>query len=190
MDIALWVATITAAVSVAGWLVNHVLSARRDLRNEQRRAYLSYTERQLEDLYGPLSILIIEGRQSLRDLLASFGRNVVFPDSSPLPPEELQTWLFWTENNFLPRNEKIKSLLSGHAHLIEGQALPDSYIEFLDHCNSWAINHLRWQRDGTEYAWRSRINYPNHFTDEVIATTQRLKRRHADLVNVIGGAAD
>lgn len=186
MDVALWVAAITAAVSIAGWVINHVLTSQRDIRNQQRKAYLSYTERQLEELYGPLAILVVDGRRSFLELLATLGRSHVFHEDGRLSPDELRTWLFWTEHEFLPRNEKIKSLLTSHAHLIEGHVLPDSYVRYLDHHNSWAINHLRWQEEGIEYSWHSRVNYPKEFEDEVLHTLHTLKSRHADLVAAIG----
>jgi hypothetical protein len=186
MDVALIVASITAAVSIAGWAVNHILTTRRETRNSQRAAYLKYVERQLEELYGPLAILVAEGSQAFRDLLGSLGRNYVFRGDAPLPPDEWKTWMFWVENEFLPRSAKIKDLLMTKAHLVEGNMVPTSYLRFLDHYNSWSINHSRWQREGVEYSWRSRINYPGEFSTEIMATLQSLKSRHAELVAAVG----
>lgn len=186
MDVALWVAAITAAVSIAGWVTNHVLATQRELKNQQRAAYLRYTERQLEELYGPLAILVEEDKQAFRDLLAALGRTYVFRGDTPLPPEELETWLFWTESDFLPRNQKVKDLLMAKTHLIEGETIPDSYLLFLDHYNSWQINHLRWKQKGVKYSWHSRINYPQEFEREVLVTLRALKLRHAELITAIG----
>ena len=78
--------------------------------------------------------------------------------------------------------EKIKSLLMSRTHLIEGSEFPRSYVEFLDHCNSWSINHRRWQEQKVEYSWHSRINWPSRFEKQVLKTFKVLKSRHAQLI--------
>jgi len=186
MNVALWVISITGAISAAGWVVNHILLSRRETANQQRSAYLQYVERQLEELYGPLALLVSEGAQTFRDLLGTLGRPFVFQGNDPLPANELAIWLFWVENDFLPRSERIKDLLMTKAHLIEGEKLPESYLRFLDHYNSWHINHERWKKEGVEYSWRSRINYPDEFRRDVVSTLTTLKARHAKLIAAIG----
>lgn len=141
-----------------------------------------FVERQIEELYGPLVFLIYEGRRNFVDLLDSLGKNSVFISRKPLPEDELRTWLFWAEAEFLPRNEKIKNLLMSKSHLVEGPKFPQSYITFLDHHNSWAINHRRWKEQGVKYSWHSKINWPQEVEKEVIDTFEKLKARHSALV--------
>ena len=181
-----WVALIAAASAALGWFVNHALAVRREERRRRLEARLAFVERQIEELYGPLAAALYEGRRTFRDLLESLGRSHVFPESGELPEEELRTWLFWAESEFLPRNEHIKTLLRTKAHLIEGGEFPASYVEFLDHCNSWAIHHRRWLEQKVEYGWHSRIDWPRDFETEAIATFQALKRRHAELIGALG----
>ena len=38
------------------WVTNHVLATQRELKNQQRAALRGYTERQLEELYGPSQV--------------------------------------------------------------------------------------------------------------------------------------
>lgn len=183
MDIKLQLALLTASVTVLGWAINHIFLTHRDRKNQKREALLRYTEKQLEELYGPLAFLIIEGKRTFTDLLEIFGRKHVFLDNQPLSEDEYKTWLFWAENDFLPRNDKIKNLLMNKTHLIEGNEVPDSYIKFLDHCNSWQINHRRWEKENKEYSWRSKIDWPKEFSHDVLETFKSLRERHAALIH-------
>ena len=182
MDVKILLALIAGVVTIAGWLINHILQSNREQKTKKRDALLQYTDKQLEKLYGPLAFLLIESKRTFQDLLEIFGRNYVFSIDHPLSEEELKTWLFWAENDFLPRNEKIKSLLMANTHLIEGGDFPESYITFLDHCNSWQINHTRWKKENIEYGWSSKINWPKEFSNEVLDTFRALRRRHASLI--------
>jgi hypothetical protein len=189
MNTAVFVAVLAGSVTALGWLANYLLSARADRRGREAEALLRHTERQLEELYGPLAFLVIEGRQTFRDLLASLGRNYVFRPGGTLPDNELKTWLFWVDNDLLPRNEQIKRILMDKTHLIDRDEMPASYVAFLDHHNSWKINHLRWQKEQVPYSFRSSVNWPKEFEDDVIDTFGRLKARHATILgNTLGRA--
>jgi hypothetical protein len=76
-------------------------------------------------------------------------RDYVFPQQGSISKTDLATWLFWTEIEFLPRNESIKQLLKTKAHLIDSPQFHASYVTFLDHCNSWAVKHRRWKEQQT-----------------------------------------
>lgn len=178
-------ALLTAAGAAIGWFTNHWLSSRREESRRRVEAQLAFVERQIEELYGPLAALLYEGRRTFLDLLQSLGRKYVFFEDCPLPPAELKTWLFWAEAEFLPRNDQIKTLLKTKAHLIVGPGFPESYVSFLDHCNSWAVHHRRWKEDGTPYSWRSKVNWPTEFEREVLATFLALKARHAQLLGTL-----
>ena len=129
-----------------------------------------------------MAFLIYEGRQTFEDLLATLGRSHVFSGNKPLPANELKTWLYWAETDFLPRNEKIKNLLMSKTHLLEGGDFPQSHLLVLDHCNSWAVSHRRWKDQGVEYSWHSRINWPEDFEEDVVNTFQALRAHHAALI--------
>jgi hypothetical protein len=182
MNASVIAALVAAAVAVVGWLVSYVLAAAAARRNLRQTAALKYIERQLEELYGPMAFLILEGRQTFRELLASLGRNYVFIEDRPLADDDLKTWLFWVENDFLPRNERLKALLSTKTHLLDGSEIPRSHLAFLDHHNSWYINHLRWQKEATAYSWHSKVNWPESFEEDVLNAFRTLKARHLELI--------
>ncbi len=175
-------AIIGASGAAVGWLANHGLTARREEARRRVEAQLKFVERQIEELYGPLAAALYEGRRTFLNLLDSLGRKKVFDGEKPLPEEELKTWLFWAESDFLPRNTHIKELLRTKAHLVDDSSFPDSYVLFFDHCNSWAINHKRWKEQGVAYSWRSKINWPDDFESEVLHTFRSLKARQSQLI--------
>jgi hypothetical protein len=172
MDTPLLIAIVTVSITILGWLINHILTARRDSASQRLSASLKYIERQLEELYGPLTFLIIEGRRASMDFVIANGREPVF---GSMNADEVKLWRFWAEHDLLPRNEKIQQLLMTKTHLIDGDKIPPSFVTFLEHHNSWRMSHLRWKKEGVEYNWRSEIGWPAEFTDEVVNTFGILK---------------
>ena len=178
MDKTLVLAIITGSITLSGWLVTHILTIRRDRQNQRLSGSLKYVERQLEELYGPLAFFVLEGQQTFKDLLEAAGKGI-FNDDGTISEEDLKLWLFWVENDLFPRNEKIQQLLMTKAHLIHGDRMPENFLRFLDHHNSWKMNHLRWQKEGVKYSWRSKIIWPIHFEQEVLSTFSSLKLKHS-----------
>jgi hypothetical protein len=146
MNVAITVAVITATATGVGWIVNHVLSERAERKRVRQAARLSYVQKQLEKLYGPLAFLVWEGRDTFNDLRNTLGPTSIFGGDRTLTDDELQLWLFWVDQDFMPRNTTIQQLLSTNAHLIEGGEMPESYRNFLDHHNNWRIYHERWTK--------------------------------------------
>jgi hypothetical protein len=132
--------------------------------------------------------MLAEGQQTFKDLLRKLGRSYVFSGSEKLSKEDLDTWLFWVEKDFLPRNRRIQELLASKAHLIEGPQLPDSYLEFLKHYSAWEIEHKRWLEQQVEYSWRSSINWPKQFELDVSETFSILKNRHSKILGKLSSA--
>jgi len=162
MDITLTISVLGAAISAIGWVANYIFSTAADKYRQRLISQLEFTKQQLEELYGPLAFLVLEGNQSFRDLLEVLGRNYVFENDS-ISEDDLKTWLFWVENDFFLRHKKIRDLLSSKTHLIEGEKVPPSVLAYLNHIQSWIINHERWQKQGVAYAWHSKVGYPSEF---------------------------
>jgi hypothetical protein len=182
----LGVAVLIASLSGIGWVIAHAVTVRNERRRQQLIWQLDFTARQLEKLYGPLAFMIIEGEQAFADLLRRLGRNYVFQKGRTLPEEELKTWLFWAESDLMPRNRRIQKLLESHPHLIEGEKMPHSYVEFLKHHSSWEIAHRRWKEQQVEYSWHSEVNWPKDFQVDVLDEFRKIKERHAALLGQLG----
>ena len=182
MNPVLVVAIIATSATLLGWLVTHILTVYRDRHHQRLAASLKYAERQLEELYGPLAFLILEGQRTFKDLMEVLGRDYVFDENDFISEEDLKIWLFWVENDFFPRNEKIQQLIIAKTPLIHGDKMPQSFLRFLEHHNSWKIDHLRWQKEGVKYSWHSKINWPQDFEEEVINTFSALKTSHSKVL--------
>jgi len=181
MDIKIAVALIAGSITALGWVANHILSSRREAKRVEVQEKLDFTKEQLEKLYGPLAFVILEGRRTWSDLLTVLGRDIVFEGSNELPEHEQQTWKFWVDYEFLPRNRKIRDLLESNTHLIEGESIPKSYSDFIEHESSWRLRYARWEKEGGEYPWTSSTNWPNHFEKDVLNTFRVLKARQHKL---------
>ena len=181
MDTALLIAIFGAIVTALGWLVNAFVERRR----QRLLSQLDYAKQQLEELYGPLAFLVLEGQQSVTDFAAIIGGKDIRVQGSDLSENELALWNFWVENDFFPRHEKIKTLISSKTHLIEGEKVPKSFLTFVEHYNSWLMHHKRWQQQGVKYPGYSKIAWPLEFNEEVLSTFEMLKKRHSILIGKI-----
>ncbi|MFE3057132.1 hypothetical protein [Nocardia sp. NPDC059239] len=184
MNVTVLVAVIAATVTGIGWFVTHVLALRAETEKQRLASHLSIVETQLAELYGPLAFLVLEGKSSLGDLESNLGRRAIFRDDDPWSADELATWLYWVDNDFMPRNLKIQTLLSSHTHLIVGETMPPSYLGFMEHYNSWRTVHQRWKDEGIEYCWHSRTDWPRDFDKDVADTFDALKKEHSRLVGL------
>ena len=185
MDVTLAVALLGAVVTALGWLISHILSTSAESRRQRLISQMEFTKQQLEELYGPLTFLILEGLQSFHDCNAALGWKEGEEWREVLSEQEHQTISFWVEYEFFPRNKKILELLSSKTHLIEGEGVPESFLIFIEHYNSWSIKHLRWQKQGVEYGWHSNIPWPMNFNEDVLSAFSELKKRHAILIGMI-----
>jgi hypothetical protein len=184
VDITLTIAVLGAAISAVGWVANYIFSTAADKHRQRLASQLEFTKQQLEELYGPLAFLILESNQSFRDLLEVLGRNYVFVNGY-ISEDDLKTWLFWVENDLFPRHRKIRDLLSSKTHLIEGKKISPSILAYLNHIQSWIINHERWQKQGVPYSWHSKVNYPREFAQEILSTFEDLKQQHSKLLGKV-----
>jgi hypothetical protein len=182
MDTTILIAILAACVTAIGWMINYVLSGRDERRKDALDASHTFLQKQLEELYGPLALLIQQSRRSRLDLYTALGRDEIFVPGQALTEPELKTWLFWVENDIFPRNDKIADLLTGQTHLIEGDHVPKSYLDFIDHHTSWKLSHLRWKQENVEYPLRSRIDYPETFQQDVLDTFEKLKLKQARIL--------
>lgn len=182
MNTALLVAILGAIVTAIGWLITYILSSSMERRQQRLIAQVEFTKQQLEELYGPLAFLVWEGEQSNRELEAIVGKD--FKEFSK-NEDKRNTWLFWVENDIFPRHQKIVDLLSRKTYLIEGESLPESFLEFMTHSHSWKISHERWQKQSIVYPLHSEQRYPLEFNKEVLSTFEYLKKHHSILIGKI-----
>jgi hypothetical protein len=196
-----WIGLVGLALPVIGWFITSSLQSAREVRQQRIAAVIDHTREQLEELYGPLLTLLIEGEQAWQACLRSFGRDPTDPHASEwmqnllegrdpggrsLSQEEIDGWVFWIEHAFFPRNDRIQELLASKAHLIEGPPdewiIPRSYTQFLEHHNGWKLRHLQWEKQGRPYPWCWTTSWPDSFFGEVRTTYNTLAQRHNEFL--------
>ena len=177
MDTPLTIAVLGASISAVGWIVNYILSASAERRRQSLTTQIAFTKQQLEELYGTLMFLIMEGRNSAVESTRALKKS---PDVN-----KIDVWKYWIENEFFPRNEKIKYLLASKAHLIEDQHMPPSWIKFIEHHNSWKVQYDLWQRNLDDFPASSRTPWPIEFSRDIESTFTMLKQRQAYLMGLV-----
>jgi hypothetical protein len=156
---ALGASLVLAIVTGVGWMIAHVISITSDRKRQQLAWRLEYTQKQLEELYGPLEFLLTEGKGTFEVLLSNLGQNYVFDVNGFISDDDLKTWMFWAEADLMLRNREIQKLLASKAHLIDGSKLPESFEIFLSHYSSWEIAHKRWKRQKVKSACQHKLAY-------------------------------
>jgi hypothetical protein len=191
-----------AAVAALGWLAANVITTRHEENDRRVTWELDYISKQLKLLYGPLYFQIKEGGAAWTQFQTIFrhlyGRDSPFvitngkdpgdPDEEvrPLTDNEWNTWITWTEKEFVPRNREIAKILKGRADLIEGWAgLSSSYDGFLKHFEAFEANWRNWQATHRMELWRPGPNWPKSFETDVSITFVCLKQRQAALGGVL-----
>ncbi len=214
MDTTITIAVLGASISVIGWIVNYILNTSAERNRQRLLTQIEFTKQQLEELYGPLVFLVMEGRYSFSEAIKSIASMPISELEIPSKEQIVQTnnkgkkieirgnitdsklinlgdgdevWIYWIENEFFPRNEKIKTLIALKTHLIEGEEMPKSWLEFIEHYNSWKVNFDRWQKGLTKYPLFSRTGWPQDFDDSILSTFKLLKKRQAYLMGIIAG---
>lgn len=132
------------------------------------KSQIEYKERQLSELYGPIYAMLKRGRA-----LVQFWKD------SRLTEVDQQFWTLAYRTN-----EAIEQILLTKSHLIEGDEIPKSFVQFLTHVPLWhAFNqthHLPRQEEFPE------AYYPEDFEKDIYMTTRRLKKELHELYQRFG----
>ena len=143
-------------------------------------AELRFVERQLAEIYEPLAKLNLKGREEFNRLLDELGRRYVFALSEDRYDEELKLWWKYCEKHFFPNNDERLRLMS-QLHLLEGDRMPQGFLDYVDHWYTWKIAHLRWKKEQVKYSWHSKRNYARGLNQEVEAGLRTLRARRQEL---------
>ncbi len=204
MNTAIIVAVIAASITAIGWVANYIFTTFRDRQQtateENQKALgrkIEFTTHQIEELYAPLSALLLDSQCTYKELLLVLGipfekgADARLPDENDLFDNELyrcqvnkhlDAWVFWIENDFFPRNEEIKKLIVSKVHLIDEDDIPQTFLDLLAHYSSWKVKHERWKQQKVKYNWHSDTPFPQDFRKEVIKKLQALKKQHTTLL--------
>jgi hypothetical protein len=220
MDTTIAIAVLGALISVIGWITNYILSTTAERHRQRLLTQIEFTKQQLEELYGPLVFLVVEGKYSFSEAMQTIAQtmdqdmdleyksmrrkhlksadavgpeariNEDIKDSKLVSAQDNKVWEYWIENDFFPRNEKIRELIANKTHLIEGEKMPKSWLGFIEHYNSWKINFNRWQKGLAKYPLYSKTGWPQDFDDDILSTFASIKKRQSHLMGMIVGRKD
>lgn len=173
---------ISLAVIMAGWLVTHYLSKKKERYFEAIKWQKSHLDNQLSSLYGPIYGLLLENDRHRKDIEEIFGRSIIFEGGNPLSEEEQKIWLHYLENYYLPNNRKIVEVIKSNIHLLQGTSLPKSFINFIDYTVAFEASHKQYKDLGRLYGFHSKMNFPVDFQKQIINEISELKKQQWNLV--------
>jgi hypothetical protein len=132
---------------------------------------MTRAERQLIELYLPLSIMQARGKKALQMFASLIGRSGFIFGGKPLNGKETSLWVRWVEEVFIPMNSEMISLLNSKTDLIE-TPVPRSFYSLIDH-NYYLKRELqRWKDEGVE--WRHPGNFPVDIEKDIMNEIGRL----------------
>lgn len=174
MNVAVAGPLIAAVVTAVGWLVAHVLQQRRDFTKRMQEAESEYIQRQIEELYGPLSNLatqIVVTNHVLYEFLRSSPEEVVRVEE-----------VFYFEY-FRPLHQKARELLKSKLHLVEGSGLPETFYAYLKASMQEEIQRGLWKEHKIDTSKVKGQLYPDSFTFEVQETLKMLLAKYDSLLH-------
>lgn len=151
-------------------------------RLEKRKAELAFLNDQLGKLYGPLYALNKASQAAWSQFRGRYRPGRPFFRGGDTPSEaDVLAWRQWMTCVFMPINERMVEAILGNIHLVEGNEVPVSFLEFIAHVEGYRVIRHRWELgDFTEHT--SLINFPRAFEANVNEVYELLNRRQAELV--------
>ncbi|NKE44405.1 hypothetical protein HB662_06420 [Roseomonas frigidaquae] len=188
------------AALLAGIGVNWNLARQR--KDAARKYSRERIEAQIRDYYGPLHALNAAGEEAFLSFKNRFlfddresDRKVIaqadfFADASKLPDQaQLKAWMLWTQEIFLPLNERRQDIILRLHHLSVQSEIPPSFAAFLAHAQAFRATVANWKAGGIdERTGRSRsdfcpaLPFPAAFDREVAATLKALEAERVKLL--------
>lgn len=135
------------------------------------KSQIDFKERQLGEFYGPIYAYLRRGKPIYN--LWQQGRL-----------DEIEIHI---NKLFVDTNDEIVRIILTRSHLVSGDAIPESFTRFLTHVAVWhgymTTPHggVPLTRDDFPEAY-----YPMEFEEEIVCTTERLKRELHQLHSTYG----
>lgn len=149
---------------------------------QRRKARLDRLNAQLEHLYGPLYATLEASRIAYRRFLDRVrpGSDTLFDPDGPAPDErQLRLFRQWVEAVSHPRAARAFELITGHAHLLIEDEMPDCLLQFLAHKSGYDVLTARW-KDGDFTEHLSVVRHPgDELYDYLRRSFTRLKVEQA-----------
>jgi len=132
---------------------------------------MTRAERQLIELYLPLSLMQARGKRAFQMFAALIGRTNGIFDGRPLSKRELSLWVRWVEEVFIPMNDQMVRLITDKAELID-LPVPSCFFHLVGHNTALKQELERLLMQGGE--WNHPRNFPSGFEKHVMDEVGRL----------------
>lgn len=181
-----WVTAVTLGTSVVLAIVAALLAYRNSVHLAQRAARLDRISRQLTELYGPLLALSRASYSTFTHFShrhrppGGFRR---YLEANPDPDDPVAVaFRVWMTHIFMPQNRRMADVIVSTADLIEGDAIPQCFLDVCAHVASYEALLVSWER-GDYSDYRSAIDFPGaELFEHVALHFGALKREQARLL--------
>jgi hypothetical protein len=175
-----------AAVALIGFFATYI----NNILLERRKANIAFISGQLEKLYGPLLALSSSTDQAWKQFQSRNrpGKDYYFDDEDPPTEAQAREFRHWMNLVLMPMNIKMQEVIAGNAHLIEGSAMPDPFLDFLAHVQEYRAVIAKWKPEDAGAALTKRaantsgLNFPKAFDAYVKDKFNELKARQNELL--------
>lgn len=179
----LQVISVTTTIALA--FIGYIVTYHNNVKLENRKAKLKYISDQLQYLYGPLFSLSNASNTAWITFRSRYRpKGAFFSADNPPTQEELEQWIVWVSEVFMPINTKIEKSIIENAHLIEGREMPIEFKDFLAHVESYKATLKNWER-GDFSSYTSLVNFPDGFHDHIGSVYAILKWKQITLIEKI-----
>lgn len=164
------------ALTILAVLVTNYLNLRNNnrlLENElQIRKRVENLQEQLTRFYGPIYALL-----RINDAVLRIRYDPDTNQYTDKVPKEL--WIDIRDSVVVPNNKAMVEIIKGNFHLVEGNDIPLSVIEFIVHAEVWP-RQAQYGMEQQEYF--KQFCFPMEFKEYIYQTTNQLKEEYNLLV--------
>ena len=173
-------------------LVGYLITYYYGWRIEQKKANLQLIDDKLQYLYGPLFALTTASDQAIGSLRRRLGREyIVDPKIKSYPKKDILLYRLWMVEILMPLNLKMEEIIVSNTHLIEGPNLPQPFLLFLAHIETYKAVIKQWDTDTVSEETEleelmanntALIPYPQEYPKLVRNTFKELKKTQSEMI--------
>jgi hypothetical protein len=176
------IAALTGALAAG---IFSLLTLRRKSREE---ASLRHLQSQIEDLYGPLYGLIQFGEAINQIEMLRLPAGSRDERGRPRDEEGGKVIRFFREHYYLPLNQQIVELIRTKVYLLDSDAIPTSFNDFIRHAAQLDCFHQLWKEADISTHGVKPIEYPLNFKSDVERTLNELRREYNEYIRRMKGS--
>ena len=146
-------------------------------------------DKQISNLYGPISSLLNSQNIRFAFIKYQLGRNYIFGKDQTklkdLTEEEQKIWVHFVNTYVLPTNGHVIKILEENQHLIFNSEIPICLNEFKKYALGWELlDNQKKQSVPNYYEYYFLSNYPVDFQNYINLTLKELYKEQAKLLQL------